>query len=302
MSKIIGDEPCPECRKLGRDRTGNHLMIFDNGNKYCNRCGYKEGKEVMTYEPVNVESLPFKALPDRKLNQKTCEHFGVRVGLSETTGEVAEHYYPVTKEGKVTGYKIRKLPKTFTVQGDMKGSVELFGQNVCPKGGKRLLITGGELDCLSAWQMLNEKYPQYPNAVVSLPKGENTSSIKDNLPFIMAFDEVIIYTDMDEAGRKAADSIAKLVGPKAKIVKTTEKDASDMLVKGKKQEFISAYFDAETRKPEGIITGRSISLEELKKPSVIGFSSPYPKLDRMIGGLKKGELTTLTAGSVGGGR
>jgi twinkle protein len=296
-SSIVGDEPCPKCRANGRDKTGNHLIIFANGNKYCNRCGYKESKGETITESISVESLPIRSLPDRKLNQKTCEHFGVKVSLNETNGEIESHYYPVTKEGKITGYKIRNLPKTFTVQGDMKGKVDLFGQNVCPKGGKRLLITGGELDCLSAWQMLNEKYPQYPNAVVSLPKGENTNSIKENLSFIMAFDEVIIYTDMDGPGRKAADQIAKLIGPKAKLMKTTEKDASDMLVKGKKQEFISAYFDAETRKPEGIITGNSISLDELMKPTVIGYSSPYPKLDRMIGGLKKGELTTLTAGS-----
>ena len=299
MPEIVGDEPCPSCREKGRDRTGNHLIVFSNGNKYCNRCGYKETKESVILEsnPVSIDELPIRALPDRKLNTTTCEHFGVRVGLSQSNGIIEQHYYPVTKEGKVTGHKVRTLPKTFTVQGDMKGKVDLFGQSVCPKAGKRLLITGGELDCLSAWQMLMEKYPQYPAAVVSLPKGESTAAVKDNLPFIQAFDEVIIYTDMDEQGRKAADQLAKLIGPKAKLMQTSEKDASDMLVAGKKQEFINSYFSAETRKPEGVITGRSISLEELMKPTVIGYSSPYPMLDRMIGGLKKGELTTLTAGS-----
>jgi len=56
--------------------------------------------------------------------------------------------------------------------------VELFGQTLCPKSGKRLLITGGELDALSAYQMLKEEYPAYNHAVVSLPKGENPSSLK----------------------------------------------------------------------------------------------------------------------------
>lgn len=39
-AKIIGDEPCPGCRAQGRDRTGNHLMLFADGGAYCNRCGY----------------------------------------------------------------------------------------------------------------------------------------------------------------------------------------------------------------------------------------------------------------------
>lgn len=301
VSEIIGDTFCPQCRSEGRDKTGNHLILFSNGNKVCNRCGYKElpNKEpAMEKTPLSeVSSLPFRTLHDRKLNQKTCEHFGVRVSVNESNGDIDAHYYPVSKDGRISGYKKRTLPKVFSAAGDTKGTVELFGQMACPKSGKRLLITGGELDALSAWQMLNEKYSQYPQAVVSLPKGENTSAIKDNLPFILAFDEVLIYTDMDDAGRKAADGIAKLIGPKAKLMKTTEKDASDMLVNGKKGEFINAYFDAQTRKPDGIISGTSISLEDLKKATMVGYSSPYPQLDRMIGGLKKGELTTLTAGS-----
>jgi len=107
--------------------------------------------------------------------------------------------------------------------------------------------------------MLKEKYPAYNHAVVSLPKGENPSSIKENLPFILGFDEVILYTDMDEPGRKAADNIAKLIGPKAKIMKTSEKDASDMLVKGKKVEFLSAFYDAETRKPDALSLGITLA-------------------------------------------
>ena len=306
---IVGDEPCPSCRAKGRDRTGNHLIIFDNGDKYCNRCGHTEkgnglelvkdaGMWKVKQPPISeIESLPFRDLVDRKIGGDTCKHFKCVVGLSETNGEVFEHYYPITKEGKTVGYKKRTLPKVFSTIGDAKGSVELFGQAVAPKGGKRLLITGGELDAMAAWQMLKEKYPSYSQAVVSLPKGENPSGVKENISFINAFDEVIIYTDMDEVGRKVADDIAKLIGPKAKIMKTSEKDASDMLVKGKKQEFISAFFDAETRKPEGIVSGNSFELSELMKPSVVGYDIPYPKANRMLGGLRKAEHTILTAGS-----
>ena len=290
----------------GRDTAGNHLIVFERGNKYCNRCGYKESAHVIgntthiTKEYMNLDEidlLPIVALEDRKITQSTCQHFKVHSGLSEANGEVYEHYYPVSKDGRVCGYKKRSLPKTFSAVGDTKGQTELFGQFISPQSGKRLLITGGELDTLSAFQMLKEKYPQYTPAVVSLPKGENVSAVKDNLTFVNSFDEVLIYTDMDEVGRKVADELAKLIGFKAKIVKTSEKDASDMLTKGKKNEFISAYYDAEGRKPKGVVAGSSISLERIRKTTAPGYMTGYTELDRMLGGLRKAELTTLTAGS-----
>ena len=245
-----------------------------------------------------LSSFPSLPIPERKIRSNIVETYGVKMGMSEETGEVDTHYYPISKGGIVVAYKARILPKTFSIIGDSKGNVELFGQYVIARGGNKLLITGGELDCLAAYQMLLDKYPQYKPSVVSLPKGENASSIKDNLEYISSFKEVIIYTDMDEPGRKAAEAIAALVGPsKARIMSTSEKDASDMLVAGKQAEFINAFFNAEKHKPKGIVSGSDISLDSVKKMQVVGYDLPYPALNRMIGGLRKGELTTLTAGS-----
>lgn len=308
MSSIIRDEPCPKCRENGRDKRGDHLLVFEDGGKYCNRCGYTEkgdGVELVkdrmwkaNETPLEeIEHLPFMAINERKISKSTCEHFKVHTELSEQNGEAYAHYYPVTKAGKISGFKKRTLPKTFASIGDSRGVVEMFGQYVSPLSGKRLLITGGELDALAAYQMLKSKYPQYDHAVVSLPKGENTAAIKDNLDYINAFEEVLIYTDMDEVGRKAADDIAKLIGPKAKVIKTSEKDACDMLVAGKQQEFLNAYYSAERRKPKGIITGASIDIARLTETVTPGYLTGYGEFDRMVGGLRKGELTTLTAGS-----
>ena len=275
-----------------------------DGNRWmCSRCGYTESNgdfiphKKVTTTPYEIKEYPILAIEDRKITKDTCKHFGVMTSVSEQNGEPESHYYPISKKGKVVGHKIRILPKQFVIEGDSKGKVDLFGQSVCPQGGKRLLITGGELDCLSAWQILKERYPQYTPAVVSLPKGENVSSIADNMEFIQKFEEIIIYSDMDDTGRKAANDIAKLIGPKARIMDTSEKDASDMLTTNKKAEFINAYFSAQPRRPEGIITGASIDLNDIKQTIVSGFDTQYPQLNRMLGGLRKGELTTLTAGS-----
>lgn len=304
--KIIGDESCPSCRGMGRDSKGNHLIIFDNGNKFCNRCGYtvqgsvlfmEREQEELSMDVNSIKALKSGAIPERKIKQSTCEEYGVKIEYNQENGEAAKHFYPIYKAGENTGFKVRTLPKDFMTVGDCKGEIQLFGQKNTPKGGKKLLITGGELDCLAAFQMLHDKYPTFRPSVVSLPKGESTAAIKENLDFINSFNEVLIYTDMDEVGRKAGDNIAKLIGAKAKLVSTTEKDACDMLIAGKQGEFINAFFSAEGRKPEGVVSGKDITLERLKKATQHGYKTQYPILNDMLGGLRKGELTTLTAGS-----
>lgn len=34
---IVQNLPCPACQETGHDRTGNHLMVFEDGNALCNR-------------------------------------------------------------------------------------------------------------------------------------------------------------------------------------------------------------------------------------------------------------------------
>lgn len=295
------NRPCPSCRAQGRDRTGNHLYLMRDGvTWHCDRCQYTEREGEIKIE-MNVDAISkfsSSSIDERKIKKSIVDVFKVKMGVDETSGEVDSHFYPITKAGNITGYKVRKLPKEFYSVGDTKGAIELFGQAVIPKGGKKLLITGGELDALAAYQMLLDKYPNFTPSVVSLPKGENASAVKENLEYVLSFQEVLIYTDMDEPGRKAAEVIAALVGPaKARIVSTSEKDACDMLKAGKQAEFINAFFNAEKHKPKGIINGKDIDLESVKRATVKGYDLPYPILNRMIGGLRKGELTTLTAGS-----
>ena len=297
------NRPCPQCKEHGRDKTGNHLFLMRDGfTWHCTRCNYTESN-LIEVEPIIMTNtftkvdLPIKSIPERFIKEDTCKKYNVMTEFSEETREPSAHYYPITRKGNLVAYKIRKLPKQFYTSGDMKGTVDLFGQSVCPTSGKRLLITGGELDCLACFQLLHEKYPTFNHAVVSLPKGENAAAIADNLEFIRNFDEVIIYTDMDDTGRKCADDIAKIIGPKAKIMSTTEKDACDMLIKNKKTEFYNAFYNAQQRRPEGIIAGAEVDIEELMEEVTKGYELQYPQLNRMLGGLRKGELTTLTAGS-----
>lgn len=41
---IVQNLPCPACQEMGHDKTGNHLMVFEDGNQLCNRSHFhKDG-------------------------------------------------------------------------------------------------------------------------------------------------------------------------------------------------------------------------------------------------------------------
>ena len=40
MSHCIEHTQCPECVKLGKDRSGDNLAIYDDGSQYCFCCGF----------------------------------------------------------------------------------------------------------------------------------------------------------------------------------------------------------------------------------------------------------------------
>lgn len=306
--KVVGDAPCPSCRAQGRDKTGNHLMLFEDGGGYCNRCGYSTNKHEESMADKREVGIKLNAIPhypynniiDRKINKSVCEFYGVRTGINEATGEVDRHFYPYTSDGQVVGYKVRTLPKSFTVVGSTK-DCELFGQSNYTKGGKRLVITGGEIDAMSAFQMLKRyldtrhKGKGYIPTVVSLPNGESTSGIRDNFEWIDSFEEIIICTDMDEVGRNAASDIAMtLARQNVKIMELPEKDASEMLKAGKQDEFVSCFYDAEEFVPEGFTR---VSVDDLMVPKPEGLYLPYPALNQKIHGIRRGEIVLLTAGS-----
>lgn len=52
---IIGNEACPECQDKGHDRRGNHLMVFEDGGKFCNRAHFHENGKAY-YLPADGRS------------------------------------------------------------------------------------------------------------------------------------------------------------------------------------------------------------------------------------------------------
>ena len=47
-SHVIRKEQCPECRKLGNDRSHDNLAVYSDGHCHCFRCNYHTGRKHIT--------------------------------------------------------------------------------------------------------------------------------------------------------------------------------------------------------------------------------------------------------------
>lgn len=253
--------------------------------------------EIFEYEHRGVK--------ERKLAKTYCEMYGMRVSYDTETGGISEHYYPVTKDNKITGYKVRKLPKEFIAIGDTK-KCQLFGQWLFDGDGayvdkaskKFLIICEGELDTIAMQQAMMEHGNNYVNAVVGLPNGANARAVKDNYKFINSFENVILVLDQDESGRNAAIEIAKaLPMGKAKIASYSEKDPCEMVKRKKSSELSKLIWKSEPYSPSGILDGSGL-WEVVSKP-MENESEDYPwaGLNALTCGIRTSELVTIVAGS-----
>lgn len=241
----------------------------------------------------------------RGLSDNVTAYFGVRHSFSEEDGSVVEQYYPCTQNGKLVGYKVREVPKDFKSIGRTGATTECFMQFRFPRGGKYVILTEGEIDALSAYQMLKEynekRGNDYEVAVVSATTGaQSAKQIANNYAFFDMFEQIIISYDGDEPGQKAIESIVKVLPKgKVKIMQMKHKDANEYLQKSDQKAFISDFYNAKTYVPAGVV-GSSELYEKLLDSALVE-KIPLPnfmkKLDEMIGSIELGTIGIFAAGS-----
>jgi twinkle protein len=216
--------------------------------------------------------------------------------LADGTPVQIAPYYDAQKN--IVAQKIRPpdKDKMFTTGEFKVEKLQLFGQQLWGQGGKKLVITEGEIDCLTVSQLQGNKWP-----VVSVPNGagkQTSKAIKANLEWIETFEEVVFMFDMDEPGQKYVVECAELLAPgKAKIAHLPLKDPNECLQAGKGDAVINALWNAKVFRPDGIIEGAAITKDSLKQAQSVGYDLRLPLLNEMIGGIRERELTLLTAGS-----
>lgn len=241
------------------------------------------------YQP---EMLTPATRPCRGVVEKTMDFYGVKTFLN-SQGEEVKHEYIYPSGGR----KARFLKEKGFAAKDLK-SDELFGQNLFNAGtSKTVTITEGELDAMSAFQMLNQN-PKFLNPVVSLPSATPSSKLWiKTADWLGSFDKIILSVDNDEAGNAIAQRIAKLYPNKVyRVPHDKYKDANEFLQDGKGDLFRTAWFNAKKYTPENIIntTDQFMGLYN-KSENHIYVETGVADFDEMCLGLMQGHFTLFKA-------
>ena len=301
-NKFVRHEECPQCGSR------NNLGRYSDGHAFCfsPECAYFEPATAEfssltngTQQRVVVTEMigTIAAIPDRRISERTCKKYNVRVEY-DSKGIINKHHYPFTdvNTGDVLCTKVRRVAdKQFTINGSYTGNLGLFGQETCRGLGKYITITEGELDCLSVSEMFDRKYD-----VVSLRTGAQSAAkeIKEQLEWLEGYDNVVLCFDNDKAGQIAVDSVKDLFSPnKLKIVKLPLKDASDMLMANRVKDFTTSWWDAKTHRPDGIVAGVDTWDHLMNSRKVKSIPYPWAGLNDLVKGVRPYELVTVTSGS-----
>jgi len=226
-------------------------------------------------------------LNKRNISEKVCQQYRIY-----KDGDVLRfHYYD--ESGILIGCKTKTKNKDFRYEGQPPTC--LFGQHLFPITGKRVVITEGELDAASC----QEAMPGWP--MVSLPSGAAAArkSIQRAIPWLQGYEEIVLFFDNDDAGRKGTEEAASVLPPgKCKIARLEAyKDASDALQANDAQAVREAIWNAKPYRPDGIVDGKSL-LELVTTPSPpADHEYPFQGLQSKLHGIRYGELITITAGS-----
>lgn len=296
-SVLLAKGPCQSCG------SSDACASYSDGHTFCFSCGhFTPGEAGATSHSTKgrtrmaeglIQGGEFRALSARKITEETCRKFNYRIAtLSDgRTVHVAPYY---DADGELVAQKIRPSKKDdMFVCGKMKAA-RLFGQQLWSPGGRKVVVTEGEIDAMSVSQVQGNKWP-----VVSIPSGAQgaKAALSKQIEWLSSFEEVILMFDMDEPGRTAAADCAPLFKPgQCKIATLPRKDASDCLQHGETAAIISAIFNAQAYRPDGLIRIRDVAAQA-KAPPVPGIPWAWPTVTRWTFGRRCGELYGFGAGT-----
>jgi len=296
--------PCPSCKSS--DANVQHK----DGYSYCFSCNTKFGENII---PISIDEwhehnlkLPTQEvrevtttgkwgeISERKISAKTAKKYNTRI---KSQGNITTHhlYGYHNERGDHIGTKIRQTKdKRMWVEGDISSAV-LFGQNIFTQKGKYITVCEGELDAMSAYELMGEKWGS-----VSIKTGAAGAlrDCKEAFDYLDAFDNVILCFDMDEQGQEAAEKVAQLFAPnKCKIMKLEHKDANEYLKMGQRTAFNDCWWNATPYTPAGIINLKDIGDSLYEEEYCETCLYPWPKLNEKTYGMRTGELTTFCSGA-----
>lgn len=234
-------------------------------------------------------------LTARGISKATCQKAGYWIAkVGNEMFQVADYR---DQNGSIVSQKLRDKNKEFSTRGSHKSDA-LFGKHLWA-GGKKIVITEGEIDMLTVMQLQDCKWP-----VVSIGHGAKAAkkTCAANYEYLDSFDQIILMYDMDDAGRAAVEESAQVLPPgKVHVAVLSEKDANECLLKGKGKEVLDQIWNAAPWVPDGVVA--AISLKDRVKEAMtsnasVGYLfSGCPGLNDRTLGMRGGEVIMVTSGS-----
>ena len=256
---------------------------------------YRKPKKVYQKPEVELHGLSEQNIEYFKTRGISKETLVKNKVTTDKSGNIQFNYY-LDGELIFIKYKLPRKPK----KGERKAWREkdtrpiLYGMDDCDPS-LPLIIIEGEPDKL----VLDECGVKN---CVSIPSGtEDYSWIDECWEWLERFDEIIVWSDNDPAGKGfQQEVIARLDDWKLRVVKTEYKDANELLFKVTKdtnednaKRVIRKLIEEATAIKKDHIT----NLADIKRKDYrqqIAIPTGYQGLDRMLGGMYGGQLVVWT--------
>ena len=288
-SEFVRHEPCDNCG------SSDARSLYSDGHTFCFVCHARtpgDQDNVHNYKMSKTVHLKGSAerLQKRNISEKTNSFFQIyRDG-----NELRFPYF--SEDGVLKGVKIKTKSKDFRYEGATTDT--MFAQHRFPSTGKRICVFEGELDAASGYESMSG----WP--MVSLPHGAASAKkdVQKQIPLFQGYEEIVLFFDGDDAGRKAAEEAASVLPPgKVKIARLEGyKDASEALQANDAEAIRKAIWEAKPYRPDGIIDGKALLSTVTTPQTPFDHEYPFKGLNEKLHGIRYGELTTFCAGSGSG--
>ena len=287
------------CSNCGASRAN---VQHKDGHSYCFSCNTRFGDDVtpkekvipMSKDPIKITTGLLSEISDRKISRETAKKYSVEV--NKTGDTITHHIYQYFDgDGNHIANKIREVKdKKFWSEGNL-GDAQLFGQNIFLQKGKFVTVCEGEIDAMSAYELMGSKWPS-----VSIKNGAASAveNCKQAFDYLNQFEKIVLCFDNDKPGKEAARKVAQLFEPnKCQIISLELKDANEYLINGQRQKFTEAWWNAKVYTPAGIINLADLgeSLYDEKDCEVCKY--PWEGMNEKTYVMRTGELVCFTSGA-----
>lgn len=274
------------CRSCGKAYPHKNMKVHDWARVEYPLKGQPHSGNNRGIDLVDTSKEDYYA--HRGVSVETMRYYKVLTQF-DSDGEALSHKY-VYPDG---GNKTRVFPKSFHANVGFK-SDQLFGMQLFNAGSfKAVTVVEGELDAMSAYQMLGSKYP-----VVSLPSASPSKNLLANCKdWLGSFEKIYLSLDADDKAEAFAMQLMRLFPNRVfKVSHDKYKDANEFLQAGAAQAYNQCWRNAGLFTPDNIYATEDDFLKLLHdSPDYSYVPTGIKDLDDKILGLMQGHLTVIKA-------